>query len=262
MCERCGAESLEMSSVCYSEENQIGIIKINRPEALNALNSQLLGELDSLLDSIDTESVGCLLITGAGNRAFAAGADIQEMKDFTGEEAIEFSMLGNQVFQKVEQFPVPVIAVVNGYALGGGCELAMSCDFIMCSENAVFAQPETGLGIIPGFGGTQRLSRKVGMAKAKELIYTGRKMNAAEAYRTGLVCEIYSCEELMKQAVLTAERICANGRKAVRRSKEAIQAEAKRQMYEGIRHEVFLFGECFGDEEQQRRMADFLNKKR
>lgn len=262
MCEHCGEKKSVMSSVCYEEKDQIGIIKINRPEALNALNSKLLEELECLLDSIEIEKVGCLLVTGAGNKAFAAGADIQEMKDFTGNEAVDFSILGNQVFQKLEKFPVPVIAVVNGYALGGGCELAMSCDFIICSENAVFAQPETGLGIIPGFGGMQRLTRKVGMAKAKELIYTGRKINAAEAYRTGLVCEVYPCEELMEQAILMAKKICSNGREAVRRSKEAIQASANRQMEESIRHEVFLFGECFGDEEQQRRMADFLNKKR
>lgn len=249
-------------TVCYREENQIGIVQINRLAALNALNTQVLAELEVLFEQIEQGSAKCILLTGAGSRAFAAGADIQEMNEFTVQEAVDFSTLGNRVLQKIERCPVPVIAVVNGYALGGGCELAMSCDFILCSETAVFAQPETGLGIIPGFGGTQRLVRLVGLAKAKELIYTGRRMDAAEAYRAGLVLAVYPQEQLMEQAISVAERICANGSTAIRKSKEAIHAELDQWMEEGSAQEAISFGACFADSDQRRRMADFLNKKR
>ena len=160
-----------MEFITYEVEGQIGIITINRPKALNALNSAVLDELDKTLDAVDQEAIRCLILTGAGEKSFVAGADIGEMSTLTKAEGEAFGKKGNDVFRKLETFPIPVIAAVNGFALGGGCEISMSCDIRICSENAVFGQPEVGLGITPGFGGTQRLARIVGTGKAKEMIY-------------------------------------------------------------------------------------------
>ena len=186
-----------MEFITYEVEGQIGIITINRPKALNALNSAVLDELDKTLDAVDQEAIRCLILTGAGEKSFVAGADIGEMSTLTKAEGEAFGKKGNDVFRKLETFPIPVIAAVNGFALGGGCEISMSCDIRICSENAVFGQPEVGLGITPGFGGTQRLARIVGTGKAKEMIYGARNIKAEEAYRIGLVNNVYPAEELM-----------------------------------------------------------------
>ena len=189
-----------MDFILYEADGAVATITINRPKALNALNSQVLDELDQALDAIDLDTVRCVILTGAGDKSFVAGADIGEMSTLTKAEGEAFGKKGNDVFRKLETLPIPVIAAVNGFALGGGCEISMSCDIRICSENAMFGQPEVGLGITPGFGGTQRLARTVGVGMAKQLIYTARNIKADEAYRIGLVNAVYPQEELMEQA--------------------------------------------------------------
>ncbi|MBR4084085.1 MAG: enoyl-CoA hydratase/isomerase family protein, partial [Lachnospiraceae bacterium] len=172
-----------MDYILYEQKGQYAVVTINREKALNALNSQVLEELDKTLDAVNLDEVRCLVLTGAGAKSFVAGADIGEMSTLTKAEGEAFGKKGNDVFRKLEVFPIPVIAAINGFALGGGCEIAMSCDIRICSDNAVFGQPEVGLGITPGFGGTQRLARLVGAGMAKQMIYTARNIKAAEAYR-------------------------------------------------------------------------------
>ena len=166
-----------MEFILYEVKGATGIITINRERALNALNSTVLEELDATLDAVNLDEVRCLILTGAGQKSFVAGADIGEMSSLTKAEGEAFGKKGNDVFRKLETFPIPVIAAINGFALGGGCEIAMSCDIRICSDNAVFGQPEVGLGITPGFGGTQRLARLVGAGMAKQMIYTARKQS-------------------------------------------------------------------------------------
>ena len=199
-----------MEFITYEQQEFVGIITINRPKALNALNSKVLEELDATLNNVDLDTTRCLILTGAGDKSFVAGADIGEMSTLTKAEGEAFGKKGNDVFRKLETFPIPVIAAINGFALGGGCEIAMSCDIRICSDNAVFGQPEVGLGITPGFGGTQRLARTVGVGMAKQMIYTGRNIKADEAYRIGLVNAVYSQEELMPAAEKLAATIAAN----------------------------------------------------
>ena len=209
--------SLQSEFIEYKEiEDQISIITINRPKALNALNSKVLEELDQTLESIDTNKIRTVIITGSGEKSFVAGADIAEMSTLTKKEGETFSKKGNDVFRKIETFEIPVIAAVNGFALGGGCELAMSCDIRICSDNAIFGQPEVGLGITPGFGGTQRLARLIGIGMAKQMIYTGQNIKAEEAKRIGLVNEVYSKEELLNEAIKLAKNIARNSANAVR----------------------------------------------
>ena len=191
-----------MEFITYEVEGQVGIITINRPKALNALNSAVLDELDATIDGVDLDAVRCLILTGAGEKSFVAGADIAEMSTLTKEEGEAFGKKGNDIFRKIETLPIPVIAAVNGFALGGGCEISMSCDIRICSDNAVFGQPEVGLGITPGFGGTQRLARLVGPGMAKQMIYTARNIKADEAYRIGLVNAVYPQEELLDLSLI------------------------------------------------------------
>ena len=257
-----------MEFITYEVEGQVGIITINRPKALNALNSAVLDELDATIDGVDLDAVRCLILTGAGEKSFVAGADIAEMSTLTKEEGEAFGKKGNDIFRKIETLPIPVIAAVNGFALGGGCEISMSCDIRICSDNAVFGQPEVGLGITPGFGGTQRLARIVGPGKAKQLIYTARNIKAAEAYRIGLVNEVYPLEELMPQAKKMAKGIAKNAPAtiakqapiAVRACKKAINEGLEVGMDEAIVIEEKLFGSCFETEDQKYGMAFFLDK--
>ena len=165
-----------MEFITYEQEGFVGVVTINRPKALNALNSQVLDELEATFDAIDLNTTRAVVLTGAGEKSFVAGADIGEMSTLTKAEGEAFGKKGNDVFRKIETFPIPVIAAINGFALGGGCEISMSCDIRICSENAVFGQPEVGLGITPGFGGTQRLARLVGAGMAKQMIYTARNI--------------------------------------------------------------------------------------
>ena len=249
-----------MEFVTYETEGHVGLITINRPKALNALNSQVLEELDATFKSVDLSEIRCLILTGAGEKSFVAGADIGEMSTLTKAEGEAFGKKGNDVFRMIETFPIPVIAAVNGFALGGGCEISMSCDIRICSENAVFGQPEAGLGITPGFGGTQRLARLVGAGMAKQLIYTARNIKADEAYRIGLVNAVYTQEELLPAAEKMAAGIAKNAPIAVRNCKKAINEGLDLDMDAAVALEEKLFGDCFESEDQKYGMAFFLDK--
>lgn len=249
-----------MSAVSYKQENFIGIVTIERPEALNALNSQVLDEINSTFANINLKTTRVVLLTGSGTKSFVAGADISEMSTLNSTEGARFGNKGNEVFRKIETFPIPVIAVVNGFALGGGCELAMSCDFRVCSENAIFGQPEVSLGITPGFGGTQRLARLIGLGKAKEMIYTANTIKANEAFDIGLVNHVYPQETLMEEAMKLAQKIAKNAPFAVRACKKAINEGINTDMDRAIIIEEKLFGECFATEDQKVGMKAFLEK--
>ena len=262
-----------MEFVLYEQKGNIATITINREKALNALNSQVLDELSAVLDGVDLNEVRCLVLTGAGQKSFVAGADIAEMSTLTKAEGEAFGKKGNDVFRKLETFPVPVIAAVNGFALGGGCEISMSCDIRLCSDNAVFGQPEVGLGITPGFGGTQRLARLVGAGMAKQMIYTARNIKAPEALRIGLVNEVFSAETdaegnvtktaqevLLAAAEKMASTIAKNAPIAVRNCKKAINDGLDEDMDEALVIEEKLFGACFETEDQKYGMAFFLDK--
>lgn len=250
-----------MGFVNYEQKDAIGIITINRPEALNALNSQVLDDLSAAFDSVDLKTVRALVLTGAGEKSFVAGADIGEMSTLTKAEGEAFGKKGNDLFRKIEEFPIPVIAAVNGFALGGGNEIAMSCDIRICSDTAMFGQPEVGLGITPGFGGTQRLARLVSPGMAKQLIYTARNIKADEAYRIGLVNAVYPLEELLPAAEKLAATIAQNAPIAVRNCKKAINDGLQVDMDKAIVVEEKLFGDCFESYDQKEGMANFLRKK-
>lgn len=249
-----------MEFVTYEQDGFVGVITINRPKALNALNSEVLKEIEATFDAIDLEATRAVVLTGAGDKSFVAGADIGEMSTLTKEEGEAFGKVGNDVFRKIETFPIPVIAAVNGFALGGGCEISMSCDIRLCSENAIFGQPEVGLGITPGFGGTQRLARIVGVGKAKEMIYTAFNIKAEEAYRIGLVNAVYPQEELLAAAKKLASKIASNAPIAVRASKKAINDGLQVDMDQAIVVEEKAFGSCFETEDQKAGMGNFLEK--
>lgn len=252
-----------MTYVQYHLNGQVGILTINRPEALNALNSAVLIELDLLLDQVDLKNTRCLIITGAGEKAFIAGADVAEMSNMDEEQARVFCEVGNAIFRRIESFPIPVIAAINGYALGGGNELALSCDIRICSENAVFGQPEAGLGITPGFGGTQRLVRVIGStSKAKEILFTCRNIKSEEAKEIGLVSAVYSSESLMEEAVKLANRISSQAPIAIRNIKKAMNEGLDLTMEDAIQLEVDLFSACFASEDQKEGMLAFLEKRK
>ena len=246
--------------VTYEQDGFVGVITINRPQALNALNSQVLNDLEEVFNSVDLDTTRALVLTGAGEKSFVAGADIGEMSTLTKAEGAAFGKKGNDIFRMIETFPIPVIAAVNGFALGGGCEIAMSCDFRFCSDNAVFGQPEVGLGITPGFGGTQRLARIVGVGIAKQLIYTARNIKAEQAKAIGLVNDVFPQEELLEQAKKVASIIAANAPIAVRNCKKAINDGLDATMDDAIVIEEKLFGDCFETEDQKAAMANFLEK--
>ena len=249
-----------MEFVVYEQKGAVGIVTISREKALNALNSTVLEELDATFDAINLDEVRCVILTGAGQKSFVAGADIGEMSSLTKAEGEAFGKKGNDVFLKIENFPVPVICAINGFALGGGCEIAMSCDILICSDNAVFGQPEVGLGITPGFGGTQRLARLVGPGMAKQMIYTARNIKADEAFRIGLVNAIYTQEELLPAAEKMAAGIAKNAPIAVRNCKKAINEGLDLPMDKAVELEEKLFGDCFETEDQKYGMAFFLDK--
>jgi enoyl-CoA hydratase len=251
-----------MNYITYEQDGFVGIITINRPKALNALNSEVLKELDACLDGVNLETTRALILTGSGEKSFVAGADIGEMSTLTKAEGEAFGKIGNDVFRKLETFPIPVIAAVNGFALGGGCEISMSCDIRICSDNALFGQPEVGLGITPGFGGTQRLARIIGVGKAKEMIYAATNIKADEALRIGLVNAVYPLEELMPAAKKLAGKIAKNAPIAVRACKKAINEGLDVDMDKAIVIEEKLFGNCFESEDQKEGMAAFLEKRK
>lgn len=252
-----------MENIKYKVEDSIAIVTIDRPKALNALNSTVLGEIEECFDSIDLDEVRAVIITGSGDKSFIAGADIAEMKDLNGRGGRYFCELGNRVFRKIETFPRPVIAAINGFALGGGNELAMSCDIRYCSENAVFGQPEVSLGITPGFGGSQRLAKVIGsQSKAKEILLAATNIKADEALEIGLVSKVVPQEELMDLAIKTAKRIAANAPIAVAYTKAAVNEGFDKPMAEGAEIEARYFSACFETEDQKEGMTAFLEKRK
>lgn len=251
-----------MSFVNYEVQGAVAILTINRPEALNALNSQVLSDLDEAITKVEADDgVHAVILTGAG-RSFVAGADIGEMKGFSARDGKKFGVHGGGVFLRLENLSKPVIAAVNGFALGGGCELAMSCDIRLASEKAKFGQPEVGLGITPGFSGTQRLPRRVGVAKAKELIFSGKVISADEAKAIGLVNEVYAPEELLDAAVKMAQSFAVNAPIAVKYSKACIDRGMQMDIDDGIALENELFAMCFATEDQKEGMGAFLEKRK
>lgn len=251
-----------MNNIILEKENHIAIVTINRPKALNALNTETLKELNQVVEEITIDdNIYVVLITGSGEKAFIAGADITEMKDMNVIKARKFSMLGNNIFRKLEAMEKPVIAVLNGFTLGGGLELAMACDIRIASARSKFGQPEVGLGITPGFGGTQRLARLVGMGVAKELLYTGRIIDANEAFRIGLINKVVEPEKLLEEAMNLARIIASNAPVAVKLAKSAVNRGIQMDIDTAIMYEAEAFGECFSTEDQKEGMLAFIEKR-
>lgn len=253
---------MKYENIKFQKQGNIGILTFNKLSALNVLSTNVLNELNEALDEFKRDNdIYVLIITGEG-KTFVVGADISEMKDKTPEEAKIFAELGLNVFRKIELMEKPVIAAVNGFSLGGGCELAMSCDMRIASEKAKFGQPEVGLGITPGFAGTQRLPRLVGIAKAKELIFTGDLIGAEEAYRVGLVNKVVIHEELMNETLRLANKIASKAQVAIRFSKIAINRGAESDIETGMIVEKDLFALCFKTKDQKEGMGAFLEKRK
>ena len=251
---------MEYNFLKVEHNNGITVLKISAPKSLNALNSTILKELDACIGQELTDT-RVLIITGDGEKSFVAGADISEMAHLNEPEGFEFGRLGAQVFRKIEVLPIPVIAAVNGFALGGGCELAMSCDIRICSSNAKFGQPEVGLGIIPGFSGTYRLPKLIGQGYAKEMIYTGKVIRADEALRIGLVNAVYEQPELMEKAMEMAAMMLKNAPIAISLAKQSINEGYDLDADDAIALENKLFGQCFATKDQKEGMDAFLNKR-
>lgn len=253
----------DYSSLVISVEGGIGLVTINRPKALNALNSTVLNELAIAFDELaDNTDVKVVILTGAGEKAFVAGADITEMKDMNTAQGKAFAEKGQGVFLKIQQFVKPVIAAVNGFALGGGCEIAMACDIRIASTKAKFGQPEVNLGIVPGFGGTQRMPRLIGSGMAKLLIYTGDMIDAQEALRVGLVQKVTVPEELIGEAKAIAGRIIAKSPVAVSMAKDAINRGVDMDITNAMQYEAYIFGTCFASEDQTEGMTAFVEKRK
>lgn len=251
-----------MAFVEVTKKDHIAVVTMNRLEALNALNKAVFTDLEVALDDVERDDeVYVVIITGAG-RAFIAGADIGEMAPMNVAEGLAFSELGNRILMRVDMMEKPTIAAVNGFALGGGCEMALACDIRIASEKAKFGQPEVGLGITPGFGGTQRLARIVGVSNAMELILTAKNINAQQAKEIGLVSHVYPSEELMDKAMELAQAIAANAQVAVRQSKAAIRRGQQTDMYTGAAYEAEAFAVCFATEDQKDAMTAFVNKEK
>lgn len=251
-----------MKYVKIEKKDRIAILAISRPEALNALNTEVLSDISAAVDqAAGDDEVLVLIITGEG-KSFVSGADIAKMKDLTAVESQQFSDFGNNVFLKIENLAKPVIAAINGYALGGGCELAMSCDLRIASDNAKFGQPEVGLGITPGFGGTQRLPRLIGAAKAKELIFTARIITAQDAYALGLLNRVVARDELMDAALELANEIAKNAQVAVRQSKRAINRGLQADISTGLAYEADASAVCYATVDQKNAMAAFVEKRK
>ena len=250
-----------MQTIRYEKQDNIGIITINRPEALNALNSAVFDELEPLVGEIERDAtLGALIITGEG-RSFVAGADIGEQCPMDLDAGRKWARRGSSVFRRLEKLEIPTIAAVNGFALGGGCELALACDIILASEKAKFGQPEVGLGIIPGFSGPQRLPRRVGIGKAKELIFSGKMIKADEAKAIGLVNEVCAPEALMDAALEMARSFTKNAPIAVKYAKACIDRGMQMDLDDGIALENEMFAMCYATEDQKEGMTAFLEKR-
>lgn len=253
--------NMQYNNLKYTTDNHIGIITISRPKALNALNTELLLELKEAVKTVSLdENIHVLIITGDG-KAFVAGADITEMKDFDSIKGLKYGELGSSVFRDVQKLKIPSIAAVNGFALGGGCELAMCCDIRIASENAKFGQPEVGLGITPGFSGCVRLARLAGVAKARELIYTADIISATEAEKIGLVNRVVPADQLMGSAMEMAQKIASKAQIAVRYSKIAINKGFETDIDTAIAFENQVFALCFSTNDQKEGMTAFVEKR-
>lgn len=252
---------MEYQFLKVEHNDGVTVMTISAPKSLNALNSTILKEIDGFIGSLDGKT-RVLIITGDGEKSFVAGADISEMAHLDEPQGFEFGRLGAQVFRRIETLPIPVIAAVNGFALGGGCELAMSCDIRICSSNAKFGQPEVGLGIIPGFSGTYRLPKLIGQGYAKEMIYTGKVIRADEALRIGLVNAVYEQPELMDKAMEMARMMLKNAPIAIRLGKQSINEGYDLDADGAIALENKLFGKCFATRDQKEGMDAFLNKRK
>ena len=254
---------MELNTINFNLEDDIATVTFNRPKALNALSSELLREFAQVLDNLATsDTVRALILTGAGDKAFVAGADITELATFDALQAKLFAKAGHDVLERLQTLPIPVIAAVNGYALGGGSEVALACDFIYASDNAMFGLPEITLGLIPGFGGTQRLSRLIGKNMAKELIFTGRMVPAAEAQQLGLVNKVFPQQSLMESTLETAREITAKGRVSLRAAKEAINGGTDVDLATGCKMEIDAFALCVASEDAKEGTAAFLEKRK
>ena len=250
-------------NLIVDKSERTAIVTINRPKVLNALNKDTLVEMLEVVQVLEQDNeVDVVVITGAGDRAFVAGADIAYMQNLSAMEGRAFGILGNRVFRSIEQMSKPVIAAVNGFALGGGCELATCCDFRLASNNARFGQPEVGLGITPGFGGTQRLPRLVGPGMAKQLLFTGQTIDAEEALRIGLVNMVTEPEALMDQVMSIAKKICQQAQLAVRLCKSAVNEGMQSDIDRGITIEADAFGLCFSTQDQKEGMQAFIEKRK
>ncbi|MFT9497548.1 short-chain-enoyl-CoA hydratase [Anaerosolibacter sp.] len=253
---------MSFENLLFRKDGNVGILSINNSKALNALNSKVLEELNIAIEQVAKDpEIYVLILTGEG-KAFVAGADISEMKNMTAEEGRKFGELGLKLFRKIELMEKPVIAAINGFALGGGCELAMSCDIRIAGDRAKFGQPEVGLGITPGFGGTQRLPRLVGIAKAKEITFTGDIISAQDAEKIGLVNKVVPQEELMSEVLALANKIASMAQLAVRYSKTAINRGIEADIETGIAIEKDLFALCFATDDQKEGMTAFIEKRK
>lgn len=254
---------MEYHNIKFEKEESIAIVTIDRPKALNALNHEIIGELHHLFDTISADSsIACVIITGAGEKAFVAGADIAEISTLDVISGRALCDRGQGLFLKIENLRIPVIAAINGFALGGGCELAMACDIRLASENAKLGQPEVNLGIIPGYGGSQRLPRLVGMGKAKQMILTGDIVTAAEAYRIGLVDEVCPLADLLPKAKEMAKKIASKAPLAIRAAKEAINLSLDVALTDGLHHEASLFAALCASDDKNEGTKAFLEKRK
>jgi enoyl-CoA hydratase len=250
-------------NIIFQVEEGIATITFNRPKALNALNSALLEEFSKALDDIAADdNIRVLVLTGAGDKSFVAGADISELATYSSLTAKNFAQKGHGIIAKLQQLPIAVIAAVNGFALGGGTEIAIACDFIYASENAKFGQPEINLGLIPGFGGTQRLPRLIGSNRAKELVFTGKMISAAEAEKIGLANKVVPQDQLMEEVIKTATEIASKGKASLRAAKQAINFGLNTDLATGIHIEVEAFGMCYASSDSKEGTSAFLEKRK
>lgn len=253
---------MECKNILLEKEEDIALVKINRPSALNAINREVLNELINVFQELaEDENIKVIILSGEG-KAFAAGADIKEMINMSPTEARKFSETGHALMETMEKLGKPIIAAVNGFALGGGMEIAMACDFIFASENAKLGQPEINLGVIPGFGGTQRLSRLIGKARAKQLIFTGEMISAQEAKELGIVNKVFPSDELLTEVKKVAAQIASKGALSLSLAKSAIDSGYNVDLASGCRIEQDLFGLCFSHPDQKEGMSAFLEKRK
>ncbi len=252
---------MKFETIEYKQEGHVGLLTIQRPQALNALNAQVLIELIAFAKEIGNKEIRALIITGSGEKAFVAGADIKAMAEMTSKEAKNFAESGQKAFSSIESLPFAVIAAVNGFALGGGCELALACDIIIASEKAKFGLPEVTLGLLPSFGGTQRLPRTVGLFKAREMVFSGELYSAQDCLNMGLVNKVTTPEQLLPEAQKLAQTIASRAPLAVAKAKQSMNTGFELHMNEGLQQEAQLFSELFNTQDQKEGIGAFIEKR-